>query len=87
MKLTWYPAGTREPLDERTDLMAGYWAVIGPKAEGRFGWMVVGPDGEDVTSGNADDASAAKVAVEQWFSQSVDYSTGRTSTPPTGWEA
>jgi hypothetical protein len=87
VKLTWYPAGTDNPLDEQTDLMGGYWAVIGPDAEGRFDWTVVGSDSEDVTGGSADDSTAAKAAVEQWFGQSVDYSTGRTSTPPAGWEA
>jgi hypothetical protein len=85
MELTWYSAGTEEPLDEQADLMAGYWAVIGPQADGRFSWTVVAPDLEDVADGNADDADAAKAAVLQWFIQSVDYSTGRTSTPPAGW--
>ena len=67
MSLTWYSAGTEEPLDEQADLMAGYWAVIGPTAEGRFSWVIVAPDSEDAAEGNADDAGTAKAAVEQWL--------------------
>jgi hypothetical protein len=85
MTLTWCTAGTKEPLDEETNLMAGYWALIGPDGEGRFDWTVVAPDLEDVAGGKVADADAAKASVAQWFAQSVDYSTGRTSTPPDGW--
>jgi hypothetical protein len=84
VKLTWYSAGTEEPLDEQADIMAGYWAVIGPDGEGRFGWTVVAPTGGDAASGRADDADAAKAAVSRWDRQMVDYSTGRSSTPPDG---
>lgn len=85
MTLTWYSAGTDEPLDEQADLMAGYWALVGPDGEGRFSWTIVAPDGEDVAAGREDDAGTAKAASEQWFGQSVDYSAGRSVTPPAGW--
>lgn len=84
MNLTWYTAGTDNPMDEQADLMAGYWAIIGPEAGGRFDWTVVAPDGADIAGGNADSAEAAKVAVVEWFRQSVYYSVGRTDTPPPG---
>ena len=86
MKLTWYPAGTDEPLDEQADIMAGYWGLVGPDGEGRFDWTVVAPDGEDAARGRADSADAAKAAVSRWDAQMVDYSTGRRSAYPDGAE-
>jgi len=85
MELTWYSAGTDDPQDEQTDLMAGYWASIGPDGESRFDWTVMAPDGADVTQGRTDSAALAKEAVLQWFDQAVDYSAGRSSTAPAGW--
>ena len=84
--LTWYSSETDEPLDEQADLMGGYWALIGPDGEGRFDWTVVDREGEDVTRGREDNADEAKAAVLAWFRQAVDYSTGRTATPPAGWD-
>ena len=83
MRLTWYSAGTEEPRDEQADLMAGYWASIGPNEEGRFDWTIL-RDGKDVTGSRAHTADAAKAAVEQWFEQGIDYSAGRTTVPPDG---
>lgn len=71
--LTWYPADSGELLDEQADLMAGYWALIGPDGEGRFDWTVIAPDGKDAAGGRADSADEAKSAVVQWFRQSVQH--------------
>lgn len=74
-ELAWYSANTGTPGDKQRDLDvprgpeagAGYWAVIGPNADGSYGWTVVdGINGDDVASAPADDEASAMDAVAAW---------------------
>lgn len=65
----WESAGTDNPSDIQRDIRGpgGFWALVGPNSDGRWGWSVVdSSDGETVASGNVSDLISAKTDIIAW---------------------